>query len=99
MSGICHLVEHIDTTTAVSFKGNSCSFSGGSTISKRGRQPLRGVPTYYLTNFSRKLQENEDILDRGRGGTRPSCPLDPPLPFLRAFKHSVFHFCNITLQN
>ena len=29
------------------------------------RQPL-GVPIYYLANFSLKLHENEEILDRGR---------------------------------
>ena len=31
--------------------------SGGSGISRWGRQPQRGTPTYYLANFSRKLHE------------------------------------------
>ena len=30
-----------------------------------GRQPLRGAPTYYLTNFSQKLHENKEILAGG----------------------------------
>ena len=33
--------------------------SGGSRISQRGRQLLRGPPTYYLTNFSPTQHENE----------------------------------------
>ena len=42
-----------------------------------------GVPTYYLTNFSRKLHENEEILVPGGGGARLSClPLDLPLPMV-----------------
>ena len=43
--------------------------SGGSRLSQRGvRQPRRwGTPTY-LTNFSRKLHENEEILAEGGGG-------------------------------
>ena len=32
-----------------------------------GHQPLREVRTYYLTNFSRKLHENEEGLAQ-RGG-------------------------------
>ena len=36
--------------------------SGGSRISQRGRLPLRGTVTYYLTNYSQKLHENEEIL-------------------------------------
>ena len=41
--------------------------------------PKGGAPTYYLANFSRKLHENEEILDQ-RGSARPSrSPLDPPL--------------------
>ena len=43
--------------------GNLFIFSGGSRISQRGvRQPQRGAPAYYLTNFSQKLHENEEIL-------------------------------------
>ena len=30
------------------------------------RQTQRGAPTYYLTNFSLKLHENEDIVARAR---------------------------------
>ena len=44
-----------------------------------GANPKGGAPTYYLANFSRKLDENEEFLDQ-RGGARPSRPsLDPPL--------------------
>ena len=32
----------------------------------------RGAPIYYLTNFSRKMHENKEIL---AGGAQPSCPL------------------------
>ena len=35
---------------------------------KGTRQPRKGAPTYYLANFSQKLQENEEILG-----------LDPPM--------------------
>ena len=42
------------------------------------RQPLRGASTYYLTNFFRKLHENEEILAQ-REGESPAPPLDPPL--------------------
>ena len=53
---------------------------GGGTNPKGG-----GAPTYYLANFSRKLHENEEILDQ-RGGARPSRPpLDPPLLIIRIF--------------
>ena len=45
--------------------------------------PRAEVPTYYLANFFRKLQENEEILGH-RGGARPSCPLDPPMETLFA---------------
>ena len=51
---------------------NSCYrnlCSGWSRISQKG------VPTYYLANFSRKLHENEDILGRGRAPR----PLYPPM--------------------
>ena len=42
---------------------------------RRGRQPQRGAPTYYLTIFSRKLHEKEKkFWSRGRGA-RPSRPL------------------------
>ena len=37
-----------------------------------------GAPTYYLSNFSRELHENEEILDQ-RGVHIPRAPLDPPL--------------------
>ena len=40
------------------------SCSGGSRISKRGLQSLKGAPTYYLTNFSQKLHEKEEILSQ-----------------------------------
>ena len=36
--------------------------SGGSRISQRGRQPQRGAPTYYFTNFFWKPHENKEIL-------------------------------------
>ena len=45
--------------------------SGGQRIFPRGHQPWSGAPTYYFTNFSQKLHENEDILD--------VAPLDPPM--------------------
>ena len=42
--------------------------------------PEGGAPTYYLTNFSQKLHENEENLTQrgGRASLRP--PLDPPMP-------------------
>ena len=36
-----------------------------------GANPGGGVPTYYLANFSGKLHENEEILDRGRASLAP----------------------------
>ena len=41
--------------------------------------PEGGAPTYYLTNFSQKLHENEENLTQrgGRASLRP--PLDPPM--------------------
>ena len=36
----------------------------------------KGVATYYLINFPRKLRETEENFDPG---DRPSRPLDPPL--------------------
>ena len=58
-------------------KWQNYRFSGGSRISQMGgRQPQRGgAPTYYLTNFSQKLHENEENLTQ-RGGARPCAP--PP---------------------
>ena len=41
-------------------------------ISGVGAPTLKGLPTYYLTNFSRKLQENEEILAWGRTSLVPS---------------------------
>ena len=35
--------------------------------------PKEGAPTYYLANFSRKLQENEEILGQ-RGARVPRAP-------------------------
>ena len=47
-------------------------------IFQRGTPTPNGdAPAYYLTNFSRKLRENEEILVR-RG--RPLYSLDPPPP-------------------
>ena len=58
-----------------------------------------GAPTYYLANFSRKLHENEEILDQ-RGGR---ASLAPPLRSATAFlliskintkqRLSVLYFC------
>ena len=43
--------------------------------------PRAGVPTYYLTNFSRKLHENEEILAQFAGARdSPSPPPSPPDP-------------------
>ena len=39
-----------------------------------GANPKGGAPTYYLANFSRKLHENEEILDQ-RGARVPCVPL------------------------
>ena len=64
--------------------------------------PALGGTNILFDQFFPKTAENEEILDLGGGGGMGYAslvPLDPPLPFLRAFKHSVFHFCNITLQN
>ena len=44
-----------------------------------------GAPTYYLNNFYRKLQENEEILAGGRGLR----PLDPPLHVAHKQIHCV----------
>ena len=38
-----------------------------------GANPRGGTPTYYLTNFSRKLHENKEIL------AQKGSLLDPPL--------------------
>ena len=44
--------------------------------------PEGGAPTYYLTNFSQKLHENEENLTQ-RGGARvPAPPLDPPMHWI-----------------
>ena len=41
---------------------------------RRGGAPTpQGVPTYYLTIFSRQLHENEEILGRGSVSLAP-CP-------------------------
>ena len=48
------------------------------------RQPL-GAPTYYLTNFSRRLHKNELLA----GGERPSRPLDPPLINFKVYHHTL----------
>ena len=44
-----------------------------------GANPREGAPTYYLTNFSQKLHENEENFTQrgGRASLRP--PLDPPM--------------------
>ena len=49
--------------------------------------PRGGAPTYYLTNFFRKLHENEEILVQrwGRASLAPP-PLDPPLQEWRHVK-------------
>ena len=45
----------------------------------RGSAPIpEGAPTYYLTNFSRKLHETKEILAQ-RGARIPCIPLDSPL--------------------
>ena len=42
--------------------------------------PERGAPTYYLTNFSQKLHENEENLTPEGGARVPAPPpLDPPM--------------------
>ena len=41
-----------------------------------GANPRGGAPTYYLTNFSQKLHENEENLTQRGGGARPCAP--PP---------------------
>ena len=47
-----------------------------------GANPKGGAPTYYLTNISQKLHENEEILGQ-RGGARPlRPPLDPRLAMI-----------------
>ena len=38
-----------------------------------GANPRGGAPTYYLTNFSQKLHENEENLTQ-RGGARVPAP-------------------------
>ena len=65
----------------------------------RGSANLLGAPTYYLTNFSLKLHENEEIL-------RPLGPLDLPLDVearcLEILAHSsrnlVLQMCEDGLQ-
>ena len=39
------------------------------------RQPRRGAPTYYLTNFFRKLHENEEMLVQRWGRASLEFPL------------------------
>ena len=46
----------------------------------RAYQPLRGASSYYLTNFSQKLHENEEIWARGAS----LMPLDPQFNLNRA---------------
>ena len=60
---------------------------------RRGEAPTpEGAPTYYLTNFHRKLHENKEILVRG-GGTRvPHAPLDLPLTELCSTETGFFWF-------
>ena len=60
-----------------------------------GANPLRGAPTYHLTNFSSKLHENKEIL--GWGACIPRGP--PPqihhwmvLPGLGVPGSKLFHF-------
>ena len=45
---------------------------------RRGRQPSRGVPTYYFAKFCEKLHEIEKIFGR-RGGHAGAPPLSLPL--------------------
>ena len=40
---------------------------------RKRHQPLRGVPTYYFTNFSPKLHENEEILIQSRACVPHAC--------------------------
>ena len=55
-----------------------------------------GAPTYYFTNFSRKLNENEEILGEVGGGTWVThAPLDLPLhsdEAVRIFTHRINSF-------
>ena len=58
-------------------KNNKIYIRCGSRISQRGTPTLRGAPTYYLANFSRKLHENEQNFGTGAAwGTRAN---DPPM--------------------
>ena len=60
------------------YNKNKNAYSGGSRIyERRGRQPQRGAPTYYLANLSPKLHQNEVISGQWGGGARPSPPLPP----------------------
>ena len=63
-----------------------------------GANPRGGAPTYYLTNFSQKLHENEENLTQ-RGGARPCAPpLDPPMsPSL--LPNSSFIFMQFSVKN
>ena len=60
-------------------------------FSRGGVPTLKGVPIYYLANFSRN--KNEEIL--GRGARVPCAPLDPPM-FYCAF---LFNFDFLYLVN
>ena len=75
--------------SSTNLKSNrDASDSGGSRIFQRGALTREGAPTYYLTNFSRKPHENEEILAKNGGGARvpgappPPPPADPPMPEL-----------------
>ena len=59
------------------FCGGGASGSGRSRISQRVASTHEGAPTYYLTNYSRKLHENEEMLAQTRGPASLTTPLPP----------------------
>ena len=77
----CHFTDNRENIVIWHNNSISCFYSFPSRISQRGvRQPQRGgAPTYYLTNFSRKLHENEEIFVQRWGRASLAPPLDPPL--------------------
>ena len=46
---------------------------------REGASTPEGSPTYNLTNFSRKVHENEEFLAQRNGGRASPALLDPPL--------------------
>ena len=78
-------------------KSESRIHSGGSRISQRGRQSLRGggLSTYYLTIFSRKLHGNVEILTRGDASPWRLL-VDPPM---RSPYSTTHQWCSCLLHN